>query len=302
MTSSTPIPTTIDPSDADLLCPDCGYDLRGIPISRCPECGMTLDAAALARSQIPWTHRWALNTWRAFARTAGLVIIRPGEIARDIARPVELADALAFRRRVVRVAMMPYAAIAVYAYWQYLLVFFPARALSPPPEFNLWQHPWAWLADVMMIPVAWLGGWLFFTFAAGVASYFFHPSSLSLVRQNRAIALSYYASAPMCPVPWIYLGCIALIELESVFEPRGSEWQVWAIAYLLASILMVGALGAWWRSTLVLLRRTTGCGVARVLTAGALLPVLWLILFALTMIALPAAYFFVELILSSMQP
>ncbi len=35
------------PLDIELHCPQCGYDLRGIPEERCPECGFGFDVPAL---------------------------------------------------------------------------------------------------------------------------------------------------------------------------------------------------------------------------------------------------------------
>src|SRR3954468_19436061 len=34
---------TISPPDQDVLCPLCGYNLRGLPEARCPECGGQFD-------------------------------------------------------------------------------------------------------------------------------------------------------------------------------------------------------------------------------------------------------------------
>ncbi|UCE59785.1 MAG: hypothetical protein JSU63_20375 [Phycisphaerales bacterium] len=40
-----------------LACPQCGYDLHGIPEIRCPECGFKYDAAALRSMAVSaeWT-------------------------------------------------------------------------------------------------------------------------------------------------------------------------------------------------------------------------------------------------------
>src|SRR5256885_10861457 len=69
---------------ATLLCPACGYDLRAIQSDRCPECGLAIDRALGVASQIPWTHRKRIGTWRAYARTAFLVMLRPSRIAAEI--------------------------------------------------------------------------------------------------------------------------------------------------------------------------------------------------------------------------
>lgn len=43
--------------DKHLACPQCGYDLHGIPEERCPECGFGYDAAALRSmaATLEWT-------------------------------------------------------------------------------------------------------------------------------------------------------------------------------------------------------------------------------------------------------
>lgn len=45
-----------DPAE-DLVCPYCGYCLRGLPESVCPECGQGFDAAELRRSKAVRTKR-----------------------------------------------------------------------------------------------------------------------------------------------------------------------------------------------------------------------------------------------------
>lgn len=64
--------------DKHLACPQCGYDLHGIPEVRCPECGFGYDAAAL-RSMAA-TLEWARS---AVAR----VVIMRGAIAIGLILP-----------------------------------------------------------------------------------------------------------------------------------------------------------------------------------------------------------------------
>ena len=58
--------------------------------------------------------------------------------------------------------------------------------------------------------------WLFLFTATGAASYFFHPRSISIERQNRAITLSYYACAPLALTPIVAL-CPLYIYLADGF-------------------------------------------------------------------------------------
>lgn len=62
--------------DEHLACPQCGYDLHGIPESRCPECGFGYDAAAL----------------QSMANTAGIVRL---EVARRVIVRATIAGGLA---------------------------------------------------------------------------------------------------------------------------------------------------------------------------------------------------------------
>lgn len=95
--------------DESLLCPDCGYSLRGISSDRCPECGLDLTFIRENRSVIPWVHRREIGLWRAYWRTVWQVIARRREFLREVAKPVSYRDAAAFRRMtlgVVAVAML----------------------------------------------------------------------------------------------------------------------------------------------------------------------------------------------------
>ncbi len=43
---------TLPIPDWDLVCPECGYPLRGLPSHRCPECGLTFEMRSVVKS---WT-------------------------------------------------------------------------------------------------------------------------------------------------------------------------------------------------------------------------------------------------------
>ncbi len=67
--------------DRELPCPLCGYDLRGLPPGRCPECGHAFDPAELARTESfrhPWLfeHHAGKKPLRSFLRTL-LACFRP---------------------------------------------------------------------------------------------------------------------------------------------------------------------------------------------------------------------------------
>src|SRR5687768_3337208 len=97
----------------ELFCPVCGYDLRGIESTRCPECGGEVDRSALAASNIPWVHRRYLGAVRAFWKTVRTATVRPEHLGAECARPVNYADALRFRFVVVLTVWVPVAAATV---------------------------------------------------------------------------------------------------------------------------------------------------------------------------------------------
>jgi predicted RNA-binding Zn-ribbon protein involved in translation (DUF1610 family) len=85
-----------------LICPECGYDLRSINSQRCPECGLAIDRATMSVSHLPWSHRQSIGRVRAYWRTNVLVILRPKRLAEEIARPVSFFACRNGRGRKVR--------------------------------------------------------------------------------------------------------------------------------------------------------------------------------------------------------
>jgi len=83
------------PVSADILCPRCGYDLRGAVHSwrescpmqgRCAECGLDFEWSWMFRQRLhPWLfeHQWRRLHYISAARTM-LVSCRPGRLCREI--------------------------------------------------------------------------------------------------------------------------------------------------------------------------------------------------------------------------
>src|ERR671913_1426621 len=93
---STPVSTVVQPGDSParhLLCPACGYDLRGAASGRCSECGLDIAAAELDRIEIPWAYRKVMGRSRAFQKTVLMVTIDARRLRHEAAKPQSLRDA-----------------------------------------------------------------------------------------------------------------------------------------------------------------------------------------------------------------
>ena len=71
------------PVEPELLCPHCGYNLRGLPEDRCPECGRPFDRARLLELADPKPRAPADEAGRPLGpwRVAVLAAFAPGRLA-----------------------------------------------------------------------------------------------------------------------------------------------------------------------------------------------------------------------------
>ena len=169
------------PVVAGVYCPDCGYDLRGLTGARCPECGLDLEIVRTQEPQIPWSRRRELGRFRAYWRTVFAVSLRGRKVCLEMVRPVSYRDSQSFRW-----------VTFLHAYLPILIVTAGLRLLSDEAGSLV---RWVDLFETQLAAIALLAG------LSGLASYFFHPHDLPVERQNRAIALSYYAWSPLAWMP-----------------------------------------------------------------------------------------------------
>jgi hypothetical protein len=284
----------------ELFCPQCGYSLRGIESARCPECGHTLNWERISQSQIPWVHRKQVGRWRAYWRTLKLTMLDSRAISDEVQRAVKLEDALKFRRMSVWLVFVPLAIAVVGLYgW----------GLWKSSELSLraWDKDepgWVKLGAAMdwgMLPVLLGALYLLLLALTGVQSYFFHPRSIPVVRQNRAVALSYYGCGAVVWLP-VSLGSFGLVIGLTVTDGfHRMPLLVTALSWIVGTSLFVLPPICGWINMIRLLGRTTQCGKVRQVVMAVTLPVLWAALIAIVGLGIPAAYAFVCLVVLSLK-
>jgi hypothetical protein len=273
--------STTSPSDDPTygrFCPACGYNLRGINSDRCPECGHAVDPTSLAISVIPWTHRRSLGRMAAYVRTVKMSIMHSRKLSQEIARPTNFADAILFRRVTAVVATVS------------LIVLSICLALVGGLTGDLSSYR----LEIVCILFFWICIWFFFLTSGGVASYWFHPRSRPILQQNRAIAISYYSCGPLALTPIAVLMICSAAIAGHIADQSSQQWSVGAVDMIAA--LAIGGIGLLISEfALMLLSATrmlghaTHCSAARSACCWIGLPVAWVTLAGVFLIALPAA-------------
>jgi hypothetical protein len=81
------VETQPSPTDTDLFCPHCGYNVRALPEDRCPECGEPFDRMALLRWTVARDLPLGLN-WLGRERTLRQIwttcLMQPQSIGREL--------------------------------------------------------------------------------------------------------------------------------------------------------------------------------------------------------------------------
>jgi hypothetical protein len=291
-----------------LSCPACGYDLRGIgDASKCPECGLAIDWQEFANSRIPWVHRRQIGRVRAHWRTVWLATVHTKSLAREVHRPVSYADAQRFRLVTSLVAAIgpaigiTFSLLTDSGLGGALASFDPFRGIPNQPTPGLLDLTLPWAAGAMLPPVMPVCIWLFVFAAAGVASYWFHPKRLSVIKQNRAVALSHYACSPLVllfPAGVCFAAGLAIAA--STHDSRRTYEFTMALGFA-ASALWILAVVAFYTNTLRLLYQTNGARAGTMIAAAIVFPLSWIACALLTIFAIPWVAGFVRLVFESLR-
>ena len=273
----------------DILCPECGYDLRAIDSDRCPECGHAVDRTALAKSRIPWTFRGGtIGRWRAYWRTVWLGAWRIGRLAEEVTRPVDPRDASRFATVTALAAALPFALLLLIT----IVTEGGSGFLNPlsgpqpggssgraesliPPAADLMVPYAAGMTRWPVLPAAMV---LFAWLCTPAPRLWFRWGSRGVPpqRRERAEALSYYSAAPLVFVLVsfaLFLSGILLMEL-GVGRSGGDEWlEIATIGG--GTLLLFACFVLWWINALRLFKRTTGASAPRVVWTALALPLTW---------------------------
>ena len=252
--------------EGERLCERCGYDLRGLPVDRCPECGLTFDPATAPLPRIPWLLRARLGRVAAFWQTVCLVTLSPRAFAAEFLRASRVAarDARRFRSACVGLAVGSLVAVCLAAGW--------------PGVARRWPD-----AAVLAL-AAGIAGWVFFGLIA--ASTPFDPIQTSLTGEQIWLsALNGYASAPLAfsPLP-AASACVGLALLRAgprLHEP-GSVLLMLACAGAVAQFTAMAIGGA------AIVRQVRRYGFEDTLWAAVGLPVRWFLIACLTAVVMVA--------------
>ncbi len=277
MTSATDQPRPAV-SDCEVLCPDCGYDLRGTDSQRCAECGLDVRALrASGQARFPWERRREIGAVRAYLHTVLMTMAHPKWFARAALMSGGYADARRFQMVSVLLGTLGLTASFAAAWWS---------SIESISSVGIW------------LPISLMAGlYISLLMMTGVPSYFFHPREFTIRRQNRCLALSYYASAPLVlavPIALLSVGCFVLAENSPPLSVRHLLAQL--IGSLLPMTIVAGLM-----FDLLHAARSLHLPARRRATCGLIVPLLWLLILLAGLIGLPGFVLYLLLIFFSLQ-
>jgi hypothetical protein len=292
---------TVLPADVTLLCPDCGYDLRVRPSGRCPECGLTLDFIDAPQSAIPWVRRREIGRVRAYLLTVIAVLMRFRVVSREIFRPVSHPDAQRFRLVSTMILLLSLVPIGFSVATGPAPAWSSGAAFGAPFGITLPTTDESWIElstvrygapTVAVMCLAIVAGVLAFLLVlTGVPSYLFHPRRLPVEQQNRALALSYYATAPLALSPLVLPAAFGLRLLNPLDEIISFPGLCAALLFLLV--------GGYWLLLIRSARRSLR-SLRSVYTVALLTPALWFVVGSLSFAVVALVIFYVWIMLQSL--
>jgi len=263
----------------NLYCISCGYNQRGISSAHCPECGQDFIKLPPSPSRLPWLHRRYRGFLRSYWRTVMMVIFRPKDFCDQIDNPITLRDARLFWLLTIAHVFLPLLCAL------FLIILIPSQPASTLEQVQVFIDEALVLPKDPPVPMGYLvllGLLVFIIFATGMPSYFCHPATLSIARQNRAIAMSYFAGAPLALMPVVVTFAL-VAELVARFEDISLSLR--AIAAALVIFIFI----AWYLRTAGIVVTLSG---RRRLPTVLLLTLSWIFLLVLLVMVVPRALWY----------
>ena len=293
-----------------LLCPECGFDLRGTGSERCGECGLEIDREALSVSGIPWAHRRRLGRVRAYVTTAWQIAIDRKALRYEAGKPQDVADGRAFRRVTGALLGLDLAAafLAIVHFaggmsaiaLQVRMPDFTTIATSDPRWMDV-AIPWfagMTLRGVMPACLVLLGFWL-----AGAQRFVFRVGGAPMVHRLRAVALSSYTTAPLLllvPTTACWVTLAALEKSNPMPDARRFPHVMFTCVIAGSLLFLLAWLGTVYR-TAQWLARTRHGGLGGAVLGVAELVGLWLLGVVVTVGLLPWCAGFFRIAIDSLR-
>lgn len=267
-------------------CPSCDYLLTGLTINRCPECGRAFDPGELSATRIPWELRRSLGPIRAYLQTVHMVTFRPRQLAAERDASLRYQSARRFGHITTVLAALP------------LLGAFAAFVLNDPIGWIGAAQAADWIV-IASLPVC---NVLAVAACIGLPSYFFHPAYLPMLAQNRAVALAYYAAAPLAFLPlFAAVPLIVIGFLPPLFAIEFDDLPllIQTACSVLAVFVPLTVLHWWW--LLVRLAAAISGRAARGILVAVLVPLLWIVVGGGIAVGLPLSVAFLGLVYESLR-
>lgn len=272
----------VSASDAtvDRFCIGCGYNLRSLPSDRCPECGLLVEASAVA--PIPWEARRHLGLIRAYWRTVFETTFHPTRLSRAIAFPVDAAAARRFARITALLAAIPPGI--------FLLAIFALNGTAflnlwtPAPNGGIYQSGYfvpgwetlvLWSAGAMLRCTLPIGILITFLLAAGIGRHWVRSVNNSPIRHNRAKAVAAYVFAPFA---WMFIPISSAAGGYAAWSHADhSTWMLCVLSFLIASVALSILLVTYIWNLLALISAATHCGWGRLVISVTGVAMCWVL-------------------------
>jgi hypothetical protein len=209
-----------------LLCPECGYDLRGATGDRCSECGLVIDREALRRSGFPWAHRKSIGRVQAFSKTVWLVTADGRALRQETAKEQSVHDAAKFRRWVALSLSICFIGAATMLIQQHVIA---DLAVKPPSatvvawKLSGWEQdllvPWS--AGIVFPPALVAYAVLLAFYVAGAPASVLRTGGMSEDYAQAVRTIGCYVAAPLflvLPAGVLFVGTVWMARTNEVIE------------------------------------------------------------------------------------